>query len=209
MKIGVIAANGKSGKLITEEAVNRGLDVTAIVRKENKTVAPQSIIKDIFDLTTEDLAPFDVIVDAFGEFREDKLHLHQDTIQHLSDILAHTNTRLIVVGGAGSLYVDDQLETQLYNTADFPEAFKPLATSQGKALDELRKRDDVRWTFISPAAEFIADGKRTGDYILAGEQFTLNSKGESKISYADYAIALIDEATEGTHIQERISVVSK
>ncbi|MEB7657735.1 NAD(P)-dependent oxidoreductase [Mammaliicoccus vitulinus] len=209
MKIGVIAANGKSGKLITEEAVNRGLDVTAIVRKENKTVAPQSIIKDIFDLTTEDLTPFDVVVDAFGEFREDKLHLHQDTIQHLSDILAHTNTRLIVVGGAGSLYVDDQLETQLYNTADFPEAFKPLATSQGKALDELRKRDDVRWTFISPAAEFIADGKRTGDYILAGEQFTLNSKGESKISYADYAIALIDEATEGTHIQERISVVSK
>ncbi|HAL08627.1 MAG TPA: NADH-flavin reductase [Staphylococcus sp.] len=209
MKIGVIAANGKSGKLITEEAVNRGLDVTAIVRKENKTVAPQSIIKDIFDLTTEDLAPFDVVVDAFGEFREDKLYLHQDTIQHLSDILAHTNTRLIVVGGAGSLYVDDQLETQLYNTADFPEAFKPLATSQGKALDELRKRDDVRWTFISPAAEFIADGKRTGDYILAGEQFTLNSKGESKISYADYAIALIDEATEGTHIQERISVVSK
>lgn len=209
MKIGVIAANGKSGKLITEEAVNRGLDVTAIVRKENKTVAPQSIIKDIFDLTTEDLTPFDVVVDAFGEFREDKLHLHQDTIQHLSDILAHTNTRLIVVGGAGSLYVDDQLETQLYDTADFPEAFKPLATSQGKALEELRKRDDVRWTFISPAAEFIADGKRTGDYILAGEQFTLNSKGESKISYADYAIALIDEATEGTHIQERISVVSK
>ncbi|GGI03724.1 NAD(P)-dependent oxidoreductase [Mammaliicoccus vitulinus] len=209
MKIGVIAANGKSGKLITEEAVNRGLDVTAIVRKENKTVAPQSIIKDIFDLTTEDLTPFDIVVDAFGEFREDKLHLHQDTIQHLSDILAHTNTRLIVVGGAGSLYVDDQLETQLYNTADFPEAFKPLATSQGKALEELRKRDDVRWTFISPAAEFIADGKRTGDYILAGEQFTLNSKGESKISYADYAIALIDEATEGTHIQERISVVSK
>ncbi|MBM6629579.1 NAD(P)-dependent oxidoreductase [Mammaliicoccus vitulinus] len=209
MKIGVIAANGKSGKLITEEAVNRGLDVTAIVRKENKSVAPQSIIKDIFDLTTEDLTSFDVVVDAFGEFREDKLHLHQDTIQHLSDILAHTNTRLIVVGGAGSLYVDNQLETQLYDTADFPEAFKPLATSQGKALDELRKRDDVRWTFISPAAEFIADGKRTGDYILAGEQFTLNSKGESKISYADYAIALIDEATEGTHIQERISVVSK
>ncbi|WP_323707055.1 NAD(P)-dependent oxidoreductase [Mammaliicoccus vitulinus] len=209
MKIGVIAANGKSGKFITEEAVNRGLDVTAIVRKENKSVAPQSIIKDIFDLTTEDLTPFDVVVDAFGEFREDKLHLHQDTIQHLSDILAHTNTRLIVVGGAGSLYVDNQLETQLYDTADFPEAFKPLATSQGKALEELRKRDDVRWTFISPAAEFIADGKRTGDYILAGEQFTLNSKGESKISYADYAIALIDEATEGTHIQERISVVSK
>lgn len=209
MKIGVIAANGKSGKLITEEAVNRNLDVTAIVRNENKTIAKQSIIKDIFELTTEDLTQFDVVIDAFGEFREGKLHLHQDTIQHLSDILSNTNTRLIVVGGAGSLYVDEQLETQSYNTPDFPDAYKPLSTAQGKALDDLRKRDDVRWTFVSPAAEFIADGKRSGDYILAGEKLTLNSKGESKISYADFAIALIDEATEGNHVQERISVVSK
>lgn len=84
-----------------------------------------------------------------------------------------------------------------------------MQKTQGKALVDLRKRDDVRWTFISPAAEFIADGERTGEYILAGEVFTLNDKGESKISYADYAIALVDEATEGNHIQERISVLSK
>ncbi|MEB5759285.1 NAD(P)-dependent oxidoreductase [Mammaliicoccus sciuri] len=209
MKIGIIAANGKAGKLITEEAINRGLDVTAIVRNENKTVATQSIIKDIFDLTSEDLTQFDVVVDAFGEIREGKLHLHQDSIQHLSDILSNTNTRLIIIGGAGSLYVDDQLENQLFDTPNFPEVFKPLAKAQGKALVDLRKRDDVRWTFISPAAEFIADGERTGEYILAGEVFTLNDKGESKISYADYAIALVDEATEGNHIQERISVLSK
>lgn len=172
-------------------------------------MATQSIIKDIFDLTSEDLTQFDVVVDAFGEIREGKLHLHQDSIQHLSDILSNTNTRLIIIGGAGSLYVDDQLENQLFDTPDFPEVFKPLAKAQGKALVDLRKRDDVRWTFISPAAEFIADGERTGEYILAGEVFTLNDKGESKISYADYAIALVDEATEGNHIQERISVLSK
>lgn len=65
MKIGVIAANGKSGKLITEEAVNRKLDVTAIVRNENKTIAKQSIIKDIFELTTEDLTQFDVVNRCF------------------------------------------------------------------------------------------------------------------------------------------------
>ncbi|WP_323703252.1 NAD(P)-dependent oxidoreductase [Mammaliicoccus sp. Dog046] len=209
MKIGIIAANGKAGSLITEEAVNRGLNVTAIVRNANKTVAPQSLIKDIFELTTDDLTQFDVVVNAFGEFREEKLHLHQDVMQYLSDLLSHSKTRLLVVGGAGSLFVDDHLKTQLYDTPDFPAMFKPLATSQGKALDELRQRDDVRWTFISPAAEFNADGERTGDYTLAGEKFTLNSKGESTISYADYAIALIDEATSGDHIQERISVVSK
>ncbi|WHI54518.1 MULTISPECIES: NAD(P)-dependent oxidoreductase [Mammaliicoccus] len=209
MKIGIVAANGKAGQLITKEAINRGLDVTAIVRNKNKTVAEKSIIKDLFDLTSEDLKPFDVIIDAFGEVREDKLHLHQDSVHHLNKLLSNTDTRLIIIGGAGSLYVDDKLETQLYNTPDFPESYKPLSIAQGKVLDDLRKRNDVRWTFVSPAAEFIADGERTGTYILAGEKFTLNDNGESKISYTDFAIAMVDEAVKGDHIQERISVLSK
>ena len=78
-----------------------------------------------------------------------------------------------------------------------------------KALDELRKRDDVKWTYISPAGDFQAEGERTGNYILAGEELTLNEKGESIISYADYAIAMIDEIEKGTHIKQRISVVRK
>ena len=78
-----------------------------------------------------------------------------------------------------------------------------------KALSELRENKDVKWTYISPAAEFVADGERTGEYILAGKEFTLNSKGESVISYADYAIAFVDEAVSGNHIQERISVLGK
>ena len=67
--------------------------------------------------------------------------------------------------------------------------------------------DDVCWTFISPAGDFQAEGERTGKYILAGEELTLNSRGESVISYADYAIAFVDEITKGNHIRERISVV--
>lgn len=81
--------------------------------------------------------------------------------------------------------------------------------AQGKALEELRKRNDVQWTFISPAGDFQAEGERTGEYILAGEELTLNSRGESIISYADYAIAMVDEITKGNHIQQRISVVRK
>ena len=77
----------------------------------------------------------------------------------------------------------------------------------GKALEELRARGDVQWTYISPAGDFQADGERTGHYILAGEELTLNARGESIISYADYAIAMLDEATQSKHIQERISVV--
>ena len=84
-----------------------------------------------------------------------------------------------------------------------------MAKAQGKALAELRERNDVQWTFVSPAGDFQADGERTGAYILGGEEMTLNSRGESIISYADYAIALVDEITEGRHIQQRISVVRK
>ncbi len=77
-----------------------------------------------------------------------------------------------------------------------------------KALGELRRRSDVKWTYISPAADFRADGERTGKYILGGEELTLNAKGESVISYADYAIAMVDEAVNGSHIRQRISVVA-
>ena len=82
-----------------------------------------------------------------------------------------------------------------------------MAKAQGKALEELRGRSDVKWTFISPAGDFQAEGERTGKYILAGEELTLNSRGESIISYADYAIAMVDEITGGDHIRQRISVV--
>jgi putative NADH-flavin reductase len=75
------------------------------------------------------------------------------------------------------------------------------------ALAELRKRDDVKWTYISPAGDFQADGERSGKYILGGEELTLNDRGESIISYADYAIAMVDEIEKGDHIQQRISVV--
>ena len=90
---------------------------------------------------------------------------------------------------------------------DFPDMFKPLAAAMAKALGELRARGDVKWTYISPAGDFRADGERSGKYILGGEELTLNDRGESIISYADYAIAMVDEIENGDHIQQRISVV--
>lgn len=67
----------------------------------------------------------------------------------------------------------------------------------------------MKWTYISPAADFQAEGARTGEYILGGEELTLNEKGESIISYADFAVAMADEIAGGGHIRERISVVRK
>ena len=207
MKLAVLCANGKAGRLIVEEAVNRGLDVTAIVRGENKTKAQHAISKDIFDIKADDLKGFDVVVNAFGAWTPETLPLHSTALKVICDALSGTETRLLVVGGAGSLYVNKEHTVQLYQTPDFPEEYKVIAAAQVKELDELRKRNDVRWTFVSPAGDFQAEGSRTGKYILAGEELTLNSKGESIISYADYAIAMIDEATKGNHIKQRISVV--
>lgn len=211
MDIAVVCANGKAGKLIVKEAVERGHNVTAIVRGENQTVAQNTIQKDLFDLTATDLAGFDVVVDAFGAWVPEDLPQHSTSLKHLCDALSGTDARLLVVGGAGSLYVNPEHTLQVKDGADFPEEFKPLANAQGKALDELRERTDVQWTFISPAGDFQAEGERTGAYILAGEELRLNDAGESVISYADYAIAMVDEIerTDDAHIQQRISVVRR
>ncbi|HIV79596.1 MAG TPA: NAD(P)-dependent oxidoreductase [Candidatus Avanaerovorax faecigallinarum] len=209
MKVAVICANGKAGKLIVKEAVERGLDVTAVVRGDNATAAKKVLKKDLFDLTDADVKDFDVVIDAFGAWTEDTLPQHSTSLKHLCDILSDTDTRLLIVGGAGSLYVNPEHTVCVSDGPDFPDVFKPLAAAMAKALGELRERKDVRWTYISPAGDFQADGERTGEYILGGEELTLNSRGESIISYADYAIAMVDEAENGDHIQERISVVRK
>lgn len=209
MKVAVVCANGKAGSLIVKEAVERGLDVTAIAKEENRSVATQFVEKDLFDLTSEDLKGFDAVVDAFGAWTEEELPNHTKSLMHLCDILSGKETRLVVVGGAGSLYVNKEHTAVVSDGPDFPPQFLPLAKAQGKALEELRKRSDVRWTFISPAADFRADGERTGGYLLGGEELMTNAKGESTISYADYAIAMVDELVGDNHIGQRISVVSK
>ncbi len=209
MKIAVVCANGKAGQLITKEAVQRGLDVTAVVRRENRSAASQSISRDVLDITAEDLRGFDVVVDAFGAWTGDTLPLHSSSLKVLCDALSGTDIRLLVVGGAGSLYVNPEHTACVADGPDFPDMFKPLAAAMAKALSELRQRNDVKWTYISPAGDFQAEGERSGEYILGGEELTLNEKGESIISYADYAIAMVDEIVEGGHIQERISVVRK
>ncbi|MCI6260988.1 NAD(P)H-binding protein [Pyramidobacter sp. SM-530-WT-4B] len=207
MKIAVICANGKEGKLLVKEALARGLDVTAVARGENKTAATKFVSKDLFDLTADDLKNFDVVIDAFGAWSPETLPLHGASLKHLCDLLSGTATRLLVVGGAGSLYIDKEHSLCVADAPDFPNAFKPLAAAMAAALKDLRARRDVRWTYVSPAGDFQAEGERTGRYILGGEELTLNSRGESAISYADYAVAMIDEAESGRHVQQRISVV--
>ncbi|WP_411344265.1 NAD(P)-dependent oxidoreductase [Paenibacillus sp. WLX1005] len=209
MKIAVIGATGKAGSLIAEEALSRGHEVVAVVRSASKVQNDKLHVveKEVNDLTANDLQGVDVLVNAFGSPDAEQ---HVPVGRHLIDILQQNpTTRLIVVGGAGSLYVDDAQTTRLIDTPDFPDEYKPTASNQGKNLEDLKQSSGIQWTFVSPGAFFDPSGPRTGSYTLAGEKLTVNSEGNSYSSYADYAIAIVDEAEQAAHVNERISVVTE
>lgn len=209
LKVAVVAANGRVGQLVVREALDRGFDVTAIVRGENKTAAQHVLARDALELTSADLAGFDAVVDAAGSWAPETIPTITNVAVHLADCVAGTPTRLVVVGGAGSLFVNPEHTATVDQGPDFPEDWKPLSAAHGAALADLRERTDVAWTYVSPAADFQADGARTGAYTLAGEELALNAAGESYVSYADYAIAIVDLIESGAHVRERVSVVSK
>lgn len=144
MKIAVIAASGKVGQLVVQEAAQRGFQVTAFSRRPIETAVEKLVVKDIFEITREDLAKFDVVVDAFGAWTPDVLDQHTTSLMHLADALAGSATRLLVVGSAGSLYLDKEHTLQLIDSPEMPADFLPLATAMSKALDQLRERTDVR-----------------------------------------------------------------
>ncbi|WP_087972069.1 NAD(P)-dependent oxidoreductase [Oceanobacillus rekensis] len=210
MNIAIIGASGKAGHLILKEAVNRGHNVTAIVRDAAKITDKDVTVieKNILNLTTEDVKQFEIIVNAFGApLGEEQAHV--DAGHALIEAAKGTDTRVIVVGGAGSLYVDEAKTTRLIDTPEFPDFVKPTGKGQGRNLEELQATTDLSWTFISPSAVFDADGKRTGTYQSGKDHLLVNTKGESYISYADYAIAVLDEIENPKHKNERFTVVGE
>ena len=207
MKVGVIAANGRAGRRIVKLCVEEGFDVTAIVRHENQTAAQNVLLKDLFDLTTDDVKDFDVIVDAFGTWDADAVGLHVSSMQHLISILQKTDIRLIVVGGAGSLIADPEMNMQLVDTKNFPEKARPVAKAMSVAFDNLRISKDLRWTYVSPAVNFKPTDESQGHYVIVtGDNLSFDKNGKSEISYADYARALVDEIKNDKHENQRISV---
>lgn len=107
------------------------------------------------------------------------------------------------------LFVDEKRTITVDMGSDFPNDWKPLSYAHGEGLKTLRNSNNLNWTYISPACNFVADGEKTKTYQLGGENLIFNSKGESEISYFDYAIALVDVIESGKYNKERISVVSK
>ena len=209
MKLDVIGANGKAGRLIVQEAIDRGHEVTAIVRDRNKLDVNVRILeKDIQSLKSEELKDFDILINAMGAGTQDPI-IYQDATRHMIEVLLDLpKLRYLVVGGAGSLFTDATMASALYETEQFPKAIYPTAMNMAKAL-ELLRASQIQWTFFSPAIQFDPKGRRTGTYKLGSEWVILNQAQESYISYSDYVIDLLDEIENPKFICKRFTAVGE
>ncbi|HEA16354.1 MAG TPA: NAD(P)-dependent oxidoreductase [Pseudoalteromonas prydzensis] len=208
MNITILGATGWIGGEITTQALLRNHQVTAIARNTEKLTAENVTLKN-FDLQSDDdiaplLAGADVVIASIGGRAAGNHELVARTAKRLLAALSGSNTRLLWVGGAGSLEVSAGVT--LVSSPDFPAEYKDEALAQGEALEVFRATNTAtQWTFVSPAA-VIYPGASEGAYRIGGDEFFTNEQGESKISVTDYAIAMLDEAQHAAHINQRISV---
>lgn len=208
MKIAIVGAAGRLGSILVKEGVRRGHEMTAVVR--DVYIVPNARVNvvecDVHDLTREDLSNTDVVIDALGVWEERKVEQHISSLVHLSDILSGSNSRLLVAGTAGNLYLDSAMTVRIIDLPDFPKGAYPVVSSMCEAYDRLVVRDDVNWTYFSPAPDFQAHAGKVGHYRIAGEILPRNKRGKSEVTYADFADAILDEAERREHLFERVTV---
>lgn len=200
MKIALIGASGNVGSRILAELTWRGHFVTAVVRNPEK-VAPGANVTpkkgDVYDRAglANLLKGHDAVISA--------VHFTESDPEILIEAVRDSGVkRYLVVGGAGSLEVAPG--KRLFDTPDFPEAYKAEAKAGGFFLDMLLPEKEIDWTFLSPSA-VIAPGERTGKFRLGTDQLLTNERG-STISFEDYAVALVNELEKPAHSRQRFTV---
>ena len=208
-KIALIGATGFVGAAILKEAAARGGEVTALVRhpeKVEKLPDVTAVKADVFDTDAlaKQLAGHDIVISAYNPGWGDK-DIREKHINGSHSITEATKKagikRLIAVGGAGSLSINGN---QLVDSPEFPAEWKEGALGARQALEDLRGEKELEWSFVSPAI-ILQPGERTGKYRLGDDEPVFDDKGESKISVADLAVAILDEAEKGQHIRKRFT----
>ncbi|SHG50515.1 hypothetical protein SAMN05443575_2115 [Jatrophihabitans endophyticus] len=206
MRIAVYGGTGQAGTEIVAEAARRGHEVTALSRREPTAELPAGVTWRHGELTdTADVAAVaggaDVVVTAFGPSREPGGNPGAFASQLVPFLHALNGTPVLVVGGAGSLVDADGV--RLVDGPEFPDAYKAEALAAADALAAVRDLgDEVAWTFLSPAP-VIQPGERTGSYRSGAD-----SPVGTSISFADFAIAVVDEVERPTHRRQRWTVAT-
>jgi putative NADH-flavin reductase len=202
MKVAVLGAGGKGGSQITQELTSRGHEVVAIGRNPEKLPSGPGITAKQGDASDADalaglIAGSDAVISA--------LHFDIPSSTLLGAVKKAGVDRLLVMGGAASLNTADG--TRLYDSPHFPEFLKPLVKPAIDFLDDLKKDSDTDWTFFSPAQNiFEGERKGPGSFRLGQDNLVTDDKGESNISYADYAIAMVDELEQHNNSRSRFTV---
>ncbi|WP_339515708.1 NAD(P)-dependent oxidoreductase [Pseudomonas sp. RL_15y_Pfl2_60] len=211
MKIALIGATGFVGAGVLSEALSRGHEVTGIVRSPEKLpnnpllTARKGDAYDANDIA-QAVAGHDAVVHAFNP-GWGEANIRQLFIQGSQAIYAGTKQagvkRLLVVGGAGSLYVAPGV--QLIDTPEFPAAYKEGAEGARQVLHLLQDKVDLDWSFISPPA-LLEPGERSGKFRIGTDQLLMSGQTPANISVADLAVAIIDELEAPAHIHQRFTV---
>jgi len=213
MKTALIGASGFVGTAILEELLNRGHEVTAIVRSPEKIKIDNNnlFVKgvDVNDTLAliETLKGSDAVISAYNSGWTNP-NLYHDFIAGSEAIQKAVKAsgvdRLIVVGGAGSLEIDGK---QLVDGPDFPADYKAGATAARDYLTSLKQEEDLQWSFFSPAIEMhpgITTG-RTGKYRLGTNSPVFNEDGRSTLSVQDLAMVIVDELENNKHPRQRFT----
>ncbi len=205
MKVVLYGASGMIGSRILQELVNRGHQVTAVVRNPEKvTIKGVTVFKgDVTDAASVAAAAqgAGAAISAYAPPQAEVEVLQTATRSLLAGLERAGVRRLIVVGGAGSLEVAPGV--QLVDTPQFPLAWKGIAMAHRDVLP-LLKASSMDWSYQSPAA-FIQPGERTGKFRLGGTQLVTDAKGESRISAEDFAVALVDELESPRHVRQQFT----
>jgi putative NADH-flavin reductase len=205
MNVVLYGASGMIGSRILQELVSRGHKVTAVVRNPDKVVTPgvKALKGDITDPASVAATAqgAEAAISAFAPPHTQVETLLPATRSLLAGLAMAGVTRLIMVGGAGSLEVAPGV--QLVDTPDFPEAWKGIATAHRDVLPIL-KEASLDWSYQSPAA-LIAPGERTGKFRVGGKQLLTDANGESRISAEDFAVALVDELESPKHLRQQFT----
>lgn len=201
MKIALIGATGNVGTRLLAEALERGHQVTAIVRHPEKLPQRPNLSAqrgDVNDATglAALLTGHDAVISATRFETTDPHAL-------IAAVKASKAGRLLVVGGAGSLEVAPGV--QLVDTPAFPVAYKSEALAGRRFLDVLGGETELDWTFLSPSA-LLVPGQRTGKFRLGGDQLLTDENGQSTVSMEDLAVAMIDELERPRHARRRFTV---
>ncbi len=212
MKVALIGATGFVGSQLLSEALDRGHQVTAIVRRTERLPAHQNLTAKQADIMDTDaladlLAGHEAVIAAYNPDRETPGDVYERMVAGAKSIIEATKKagvkRLLVVGGAGSLEVAPG--QQMLDQPGFPEDWKAGASGTRQFLYLLKEEKDLDWTFLSPAA-VLQPGERTGKFRLGGDQLMVDAEGQCRISTQDYAVAMIDELEEPKHTRKRFCV---